>query len=99
MSDNKTTTTVGQEIIRTSFASNDEVSVLKNEFAKLYDKLVDRVLAAQTAADTTPAIHSTDTISKHMEVVRQSEELMRCMSEACKLLEQSAMFAVKAITS
>lgn len=91
--------TIGDEIMRTDFAKNDEVQYLKEEFAKLYTALTNRVINAQRDMENTPNIISDESVRKHMETIRKSEELMRCMSEACRLLENACMWAVKGLSA
>jgi hypothetical protein len=91
--------TLGQEIIRVDFSRDGEVKDMKLAFSALLDRILQRAQEAQVAIDTPPSIHSAETIQAHMEVIRKNEELMRCLSEAGKLLEVAAMWAVKGITA
>jgi hypothetical protein len=91
--------TLGQEIIRVDFAKDGEVKDMKIAFAALLDRLINRSQDAQKAMDTPPTILAPEAIQSHMEVIRKNEELMRCMSEAGKLLEVAAMWAVKGLTA
>lgn len=98
MSDKKALT-IGQEVMRVEFSGNTEVRVFKEAYAKLFDMLADEAMKAQKAIDTAPAIMSDETIKRHMETIRAGEELMRCVSEANKLIELSCMWAVKGLTA
>lgn len=91
--------TIGQEVIRVQFAATGVVAETKQKFADLYDYLTEFVLKAEKEINTPPAVYSQDSINNHMEVIRKNEELMRCVSEAAKLIETAAMFAVKGLTA
>jgi hypothetical protein len=91
--------TIGQRVMRVNFSANDSVSVLKNEYAKMYDQIVAHVEKVQKDADTPPTIVTVDAIDKHMEKVVVAEEAMRCAAEACKFLELACMYAVKSLTA
>ena len=90
---------VGKEIMRVGFSSNPIVRETKEKFAELFDFISNFAMAAERESDTPPAIHSPETIQKHMETIRRNEEAIRCFAEACKILETSCMYAVKGLTS
>lgn len=90
--------TVGNEIMRTAFGS-ERTQALKAKFAALFDELTQEAMTADNRANKGPMIHSKEAIDAHMVVVAAAGETMRCMSEACKLLEVACMFAVKGITA
>lgn len=91
--------TIGQEIMRTKFSSNPEVHQMKQDFAKLFDKITELAMAAQKESDTVPTIYSSDTISKHMEVIKKNDEATRNYAKACEQLELACMFAIKGMTA
>lgn len=91
--------TIGQEIMRTQFSKNDKVGEWKQRFAKLFDDISQLAMDAERESDTPPAIHSAETIAKHMELVRKNEDAVRCFAEACKILETSCMYLVKGLTA
>ncbi len=90
--------TVGQEIMRSNFG-NEESRKLKEEFAKLFDKMTQYAMSADNRANQGPMIHSNEGVQAHMVIVAAANETMRCMAEACKFLEQACMYAVKGITA
>jgi hypothetical protein len=89
---------IGQEVMRVDFGS-PEVKELKNKFASLFDELALRAQKMQEEIDTPPSIHSDETIKRHMDLIKNNEDGMRCLAEASKILEMACMYAVKGITS
>lgn len=92
-------TSIGQEIMRTQFSGNEKVREWKERYAKLFDDISQMAMDADKVSNETPAIHSPETISKHMELIRRNEEAIRCYAEASKILETSCMYLVKGITA
>ncbi len=90
--------TVGDEIMRTAFG-NDKSKALKAKFAALFNEMTQEAMDADARAQKGPMIHGKDGIDAHMVIVAAAGETMRCMSEACKLLELACMYAVKGITA
>lgn len=95
----ETQTTIGIEIMRASDPGKTEVTEMKLKFAELFDYVTNLAMRAQEDADKAPTIHSTETIQRHMETIRRSEEATRCYSKACELIETASLYANKGITS
>lgn len=91
--------TVGQEVMRTDFAANQAVQDMKEKFAEVFDLMTSHIVKSQEKMDTPPAIMSEDSIKGHMDVIKRGEDLQRCMSEACRLLETACMWSTKALST
>lgn len=90
---------LGKEVMRVEFSGRPEVREMKVKFAELFDYVSNLAMEAEKASDTPPAIHSAETIARHMDLIRRNEEAVRCYAEACKIIETSCMYATKGLTA
>lgn len=91
--------TMGEEIMRVSFSSNPKVHEFKKLFADLFDQVSELAMQASKESEESPGIYSSETIAKHMEVIRRNEEAIRCYAEGSKILETACMYIVKGLTA